>query len=270
MDWCYGKMFFFFILWNDEFISDYCSSKMPVYFLELSGDWCLLSNGFVMVSVRYLMYQEVLVSLSICLARAVFSLQMLMNVQTPQPALVARVSTLLAATPVSALRISSWIPPALDALVRDHSLCCPQGKFHRGAPSWLLRNKVLGHGKGLGQALQFPSHCPWLRSWNRAAGACPELMQHASSALLPEAAPWGLLELSTIYSKQETIFKFNKLESTSSWPQDGRQMKLWHEATHALGALSALGWVQLHDQWKCSCIRLQLLSNPNISLVLFV
>lgn len=66
-------------------------------------------------------------------------------------------------------------------------------------------------------------------------------MQCASSALLPEPIPWGLLELSTIYSRQETILKFNKLKPTSSWPQDGRQMKLWHEATHALGALSALG-----------------------------
>lgn len=66
-------------------------------------------------------------------------------------------------------------------------------------------------------------------------------MQHASSAPLPEPTPWGLLELPTIYSRQETILKFNKLQPTSSWPQDGRQMKLWREATHALGALSALG-----------------------------
>lgn len=60
-------------------------------------------------------------------------LQMLMNVQIPQPALVARVSILLVVTPVSALRILSWIPPELDALVRDCSLSYVQVKLHRGA-----------------------------------------------------------------------------------------------------------------------------------------
>lgn len=62
----------------------------------------------------------------------VFFLQMLMNVQIPQPALVARVSTLLVVTPVSALQILSWIPPELDALVRDCSLCYLQVKLQGG------------------------------------------------------------------------------------------------------------------------------------------
>lgn len=56
-----------------------------------------------------------------------------MNVQILQPALVARVSILLVVTPVSALRILSWIPPELDVLVRDHSLFDLQVKLHRGA-----------------------------------------------------------------------------------------------------------------------------------------
>lgn len=51
-----------------------------------------------------------------------FFLQMLMNVQIPQPASVAPVSILLVVTPVSALLILSSIPPALDVLVRDRCL----------------------------------------------------------------------------------------------------------------------------------------------------
>lgn len=49
--------FFFFFQRNDEFISNYCSSKMPIYFFELSGDQYLLTNRFVMVSIWYLVCQ---------------------------------------------------------------------------------------------------------------------------------------------------------------------------------------------------------------------
>lgn len=80
-------------------------------------------------------------SLEYLLTMCCFFLQMLMSVQTPQPALVAHVSILLVVTPVSALLILSWIPPVLDVLVRDHSLCW---LWHcvEELKDWLLRNRV--------------------------------------------------------------------------------------------------------------------------------
>lgn len=76
---------------------------MCVYILKLLGYQCLRANGFMAVSVVDIL----IVSMCICLPPAVFFLQMLMNVQIPQPALVVHVSIQLVVTPVSALQILS-------------------------------------------------------------------------------------------------------------------------------------------------------------------
>lgn len=72
IDW-FSRKTSFFPPWNDEFISDYCSSKMCIYFLELSGDQYLLTNGFGVVSLWYLIYQWFALSSSICSPHAAFS-----------------------------------------------------------------------------------------------------------------------------------------------------------------------------------------------------
>lgn len=54
-----------------------------------------------------MVFDILIVSMCTCLPPAVFFLQMLMNVQIPQPALVAHVSILLVVTHASALLILS-------------------------------------------------------------------------------------------------------------------------------------------------------------------
>lgn len=90
---------------------------MCLYFLELSGDQYLITLWWPAYDTWYVMVCTVLEYL---LTMCCFLLQMLMNVLIPQPASVAPVSILLVVTPVSVLLILSWIPPALDVLVRDH------------------------------------------------------------------------------------------------------------------------------------------------------